>query len=134
MASRYARALRAVFTFAPLVAVCTLATLGCEGARRARPAHREARAQSAQDVAREPGLVQLDAALQADAQEQVERQEAGDGLRDLEVGSHPSGEEAEPEEEHGGREQIVQHRAGLFAGVGVGANTRNVYRVKYFVI
>jgi len=49
---------------------------------------------------------ELDAAFEADREDQVERERARDGLRDLEIGAHDPGREAEQEAENGWGEEV----------------------------
>ena len=78
-------------------------------------------AQADGDLRRQARLVERKAAFQAKCHEQVQRQEAGDRLRDLQVGSRETREDAEDEEQDGRVEEVLHRVLWWRGGAMIGA-------------
>jgi len=70
--------------------------------RRNQRGQQQRQQQRNADIGREARLRQRKAAFQAQGHQQVERQKAGDGRRDFEVGLQEAGEGAQKKEQDGG--------------------------------
>ena len=62
--------------------------------------------------------MQLDAALESDREQQVEREELWERLRDLQVGTHQAGQHAEEEKQDRRIEEIGEDECGVHVEIG----------------